>query len=348
MRAPEKRQRIYQRLVLLLCICCFLSASALFTGPWAVPKGSGCAGYADGNHDTCRTQGIFLEVGVLGSSFYVSSLSVYSLLAVLKDFQEARIRWIERWIHLTAFSFVSAVSVAFLALDFYEPSLLFCFVRNFSSIAQPNSTTSNRLKFFLNDFPRILMIILSVLTMVALHYIERGKIANNGGLCGKKRVLEDARRLKSKIVAQQTWLYLIIFWITHVSGLLAQQSMSLVSYTTSLALLVLFSSQGFLVGITYFSLQIRFKNKEKRLVAQRCSVSSLSLQHRVDIIHKVEAGEQEQSKAPKEDFIIYDGTNPNPSSRWAKFIINDEDDDDILSDESGDLDLIDDYALEKC
>lgn len=347
----EKRQRLYQRLMLALSVTCLISSVAYFFGTWAMPTETECVETAYGNHQTCVTQGLLIHVSVNASSVYYASLSLYSFIAVRNDFKEARIQWIEKWIHFTAIAASPIISVVFLVKKMYNPIQFLCSVGLSKAQVQDinfSDSTFNHLDMTFNHAPHAFMLILSTMMMVALCFIEKQKIKSNDGLCGKKKILEDARRLKSKAVAMQTLLYLIIFYASSICEFVSRHyRKGRINYSADIALLLLVPLQGFFIAVVYFLIQKLFQQNRRLSSANssyhhRCSITS---QRRVLADTGLPSEKSicsEFSNHPPTlldgQLVIFDGSNP--SSKWAKFILDDENEEDSMAyDDNNSVDL---------
>lgn len=78
-RHPEKRDRMYHRLILSIFVCILPLSFCLFWGTWAMPEGSvPWAIGASGTSTTCSIQGFLITTFILAFPFYYASLSVFA------------------------------------------------------------------------------------------------------------------------------------------------------------------------------------------------------------------------------------------------------------------------------
>jgi len=347
----EKRQRLYQRLMLSLSVTCLISSLAYFFGTWAMPTDTECVETAYGNHQTCVAQGLLIHASVNASSVYYASLSLYSFVAILNDFKEARILWIEKWIHFTAIAVSPLITVFFLVKKLYNPTQFLCSVGLSKTQVQDinfSESTFNYLDLTFNCAPCALMLILSTIMTVALWFTEKQKKKLNHELCGKKKILEDARRMKSKAVAMRTLLYLIIFYASSICEFVSRHYRNgrRINYFAAIALLLLVPLQGFFIAVVYFLIQKRCKQNRSSSDTsyhQRCSIIS---QRRILadtgalLLDKSSCSNSPNPPSAPLDgqIVIFDGSNP--SSKWAKFILDDEiEENSIAYDENKCVDL---------
>jgi len=100
LRHPDKRSKsVYHRIMVGLSIMDILFSFFLFVlGSWPMPKGSRL--WAVGNMATCDAVAFLGVFGFIGSPLYNCSLATYYSLQLKYNWQDHRIKRIEKWFHI--------------------------------------------------------------------------------------------------------------------------------------------------------------------------------------------------------------------------------------------------------
>ena len=100
LRDPRKRKEsTFHRLMVGVCISDIIYSFFLwFLGSWVMPKGSQL--YAIGNNVTCQICASIGTSAGLCTYFYTASLATYYLLLLRLNWEQARIRAAEKYLHL--------------------------------------------------------------------------------------------------------------------------------------------------------------------------------------------------------------------------------------------------------
>ena len=104
-RHPNKRSKsVYHRIMVgLSAMDIFYSFFAFVLGSWPMPKGSWL--WAMGNMATCDAAAVIGSFGFIGSPLYNCSLATYYSLQLKYNWQDHRIKKIEKWFHIVPVSY---------------------------------------------------------------------------------------------------------------------------------------------------------------------------------------------------------------------------------------------------
>eukprot|EP00537_Pseudo-nitzschia_pungens_P000397 CAMPEP_0172359642 /NCGR_PEP_ID=MMETSP1060-20121228/3832_1 /TAXON_ID=37318 /ORGANISM="Pseudo-nitzschia pungens, Strain cf. cingulata" /LENGTH=467 /DNA_ID=CAMNT_0013081403 /DNA_START=83 /DNA_END=1486 /DNA_ORIENTATION=- len=127
--AWKKRHLLFHRLVLGMSFYGLVFALCFLIGPLAIPSDEiedfgGYEGFSGnyGTVGTCTAQGFLLYLSIRVGIMYYCSLSVYSYLGVLNNFQQEKYIWCEKWIHILVHVFPVVFSHHFLVNEDFNPS----------------------------------------------------------------------------------------------------------------------------------------------------------------------------------------------------------------------------------
>ena len=107
---PDKRSKsVYHRIMVgLSAMDIFFSFFAFVLGSWPMPKGSWL--WAAGNMASCDAAGFITSLGYIGSPLYNCSLATYFSLKLKYNWQDHRIKRIQKWFHIMPCSIALLVS----------------------------------------------------------------------------------------------------------------------------------------------------------------------------------------------------------------------------------------------
>lgn len=262
-RHPEKRERLYHRIMLATFICFLPLSLAIFIGTWAMPsEGVPWAIGESGTSVTCTIQGFIYIIFFLAFPFYYASLSVYAYLALKNNFQEEKYVWIEKWIHMGAYALPLAVGIAGLVKGWFHSALAFC--RNDLHVTcdfdeDPDCQSKHAIST-VSAFVVIVGIELSIgtLTIIVLLCTFEKIQRKHDAAVGVTRMVESLRRARYKAVAWQTGLYLLSFWFGYapkIADRLIRITTGRISYDLNIVSNCVFAFQGFTIMAIYFVLQ---------------------------------------------------------------------------------------------
>src|SRR5210317_1749140 len=110
----EKKNSIYQRLMLGLSFSDILASHIYFLGTWLIPEGSsgpfGDVFMAIGTDATCSYSGFFNQLAI-ASPLYNVSLSTYYLLRIQRGWRDDALKKVEPLFHLIPLLFASATAI---------------------------------------------------------------------------------------------------------------------------------------------------------------------------------------------------------------------------------------------
>lgn len=314
-RHPDKRKKMYHRLVLAAFGNVFVLSFCLLYGYWALPVSTNISGAA-GNNVTCAIQGSLYIVTWLAYASYVASFSIYGLYAVKNNFQQDKFQWIEKWIHVCA----------------YAPPVTLLIISGAVKIMNPDSHPVCRvaeLHIHKGEPTLVYDVIMTAFVMVdfvtgttVILYLWRnfseiqGKVDNYVGI---RRLIESARQKRLRDVTIQTGLYLLLFSYGYFVPIVFMW-IGMASPATEYYLVIiskcLIASQGFVFTIIYFVLQ-------KPELEVKDVYLAPSLEKRTHTtVSKIRLNAKLPKKTlifPQFSFRIFDG-EPAEDSPWAQYI----------------------------
>jgi len=336
-RRPERRKRIYHRIILSIFICIMPLSFCLFLGTWAMPAGSApWAVGASGTSVTCSIQGFLIMVFYLAFPFYYASISVVANVAMKNNFQEEKYAWIEKWIHIGAYLPSVTISIIFAARGWIKPTLATC-TANVSTDCprgdiDPNCDKDLAFKA-ITPIAILILIELMVGTLTIIKLLcTFDKVQKKEEVAiGMQKIVEKARKERFKTVSLQSGLYLTSFWFGYVPLIVEfiwRRSTGIVNYELIVISHCIFAFQGFFVMAIYFVLLPR----RDALLPQY-----LPEGHEQETVSKIRANaaRRRSSSHPSSlpsrfSFSIFDGT-PAEDSPWRCYLDGDGTDDGLTS-----------------
>ena len=99
LRHPDRRSKsVYHRIMVGLSVMdIFSSIFMFFLGSWPMPKGSYL--WAVGNMASCDAAAFISQFGYIGSPLYNCSLATYYSLQLKYNWQDHRMKRIQKWFH---------------------------------------------------------------------------------------------------------------------------------------------------------------------------------------------------------------------------------------------------------
>ena len=91
--ASKRKQLVYHRLMLGLCVCDILMSVGLFTSTWPMPSATPNVWGASGTVASCEAVGFIEQAGV-SATMYNGSLSIYYLLRVRYNWNQGRLKFV--------------------------------------------------------------------------------------------------------------------------------------------------------------------------------------------------------------------------------------------------------------
>ena len=128
--ASKRKQLVYHRLMLGLCVCDILMSVGLFTSTWPMPSATPNVWGASGTVASCEAVGFIEQAGV-SATMYNGSLSIYYLLRVRYNWNQLRLKYVEIWLHSVPIIFGLATMIACLILDQFNSGIFDCWIAPF-------------------------------------------------------------------------------------------------------------------------------------------------------------------------------------------------------------------------
>lgn len=301
--------------VLIFSMCFFI-------GSWALPADVDMVG-ASGNMATCTVLGASFTVGWIALAAYYAAFGVYGLVAVKNNFQQEKIRWLEKWIHLWAYVPTLCILIGEgVYLSANDGSNTFCSVAKLEiHYARPSLRYSIGASLVLADF------LVGTVTILYLWFNFSNIQKQVDDYTGMRRLIESARKRRLKEVSQQTALYLFLFsygyFISILSIWIDLFTVGNWVYNLSIVGACMSASQGVIFLLIYFVLQ-RPEMELKDLTGYFASKSSGHyVNNTVDEIRQnAKQPKKRNTLLPRFSFCIFDG-EPAEDSPWAQFFEDD-------------------------
>mmetsp|Transcript_39238 Transcript_39238/g.47173 ORF Transcript_39238/g.47173 Transcript_39238/m.47173 type:complete len:436 (-) Transcript_39238:232-1539(-) len=326
---PDRRKKVYHRIVLVMSVHTTILSLALFLGTWPMPKNSLSSIYgAIGTERSCIVQGsiIFFESTTV-ASFYLS-LSLFSFFAVRHNFKEEILRKYERWLHGVIYIIPIALVYNAVHKRFLNPAVSYCFISSYPKGCYFNDDVpciyggTGIIEFGSISSAYFCLTLFTAVTLtLCLYFSVRKKERLNGTLKKKQKCRKKARLLRSKMIAMQAGFYFGVFFITFIVPLLTR-SLKLFSVKFSFPMYVLgpimLSIQGVANLVVYQRLLLRKRHRNTSLKLPNLA----PLEKRLSLVQT--STEEDKScvklfcMSDQAEFSIFDGTNP--SVVWSEFI----------------------------
>ena len=273
-RDKERLSKMYHRLALGMSICSACNSVVFFFQNWSIPSGTPGAIGARGSIFTCTLTGFLVQAGFAVQYYYVS-LSLYVFLALRCEFRIQQIQFLEKYIHLFSF-LIPTVSAIFLAsVEMFNPIGMGCWIQNAPEGCDregygPCVRGAQNSSFYVMTFgalPTALNLVISTSLIVACYINEKNKQKKyTSCIVGKKILIEQARRKKSALIAQQGALYLITFYGSYLFPTIAAITQVVTQrhiFSTLLMGAVFMPLDGFFFTLAYLKLR-RLKTPSTR------------------------------------------------------------------------------------
>ena len=125
----------YYRLMLAMSCSDFIVSFAWFCTTWPIPKDENSIDspsekvYGNiGNMSSCTAQAFFIQLGII-TPFYNALLSIYYYLTIRREWKESEFKKKVEFIgHFVAISFGLGTSIAGLAMELYNNSIVWCWI----------------------------------------------------------------------------------------------------------------------------------------------------------------------------------------------------------------------------
>jgi len=331
-RHPEKRKRMYHRLILSTFLCIMPISFVWFWGTWAIPADEPWVVAASGTSVTCSIQGFLYIIFALAFPFYYASFSVFAYVAFKNNFQEEKYVWIEKWIHIGAYLFPLTLAIAAVAKDWIHADVGICTLVGPDDcviLDDTNCEYEGTMKIY-GPIWTIIFIELAVSTLSIIYLLCTfdGVQKDIDAAIGMKRILEKARTQRLKEVAWQTGLYLASFWIGYIPPtieMIVHLHTGELNYYLHILSSCVFALQGFIILVIYFALQEKSGRGRARIMPAPEMAEGISqLDHNMTVSRIRENAAKPRrasmrSSRSKFSFRIFDGT-PAEDSPWLAYL----------------------------
>ena len=311
LRFPERRTRLYHRIVLCMNISQGFMACSHFVGTWAIPSGTPGVVGAVGNDITCKIQGALLTCPGFSVSCYYTSLSIISYIAVKNDFQEKHHKHLEPMIHLFSIGVPLILTVIGLKKNFFNPAGSWCWVDSYPSGCEKDLEVDcvHQVESYYRILLVAFMYTLSILTLTMITLIYRKIKRDEKSIESSSDPQDRGRPKKSRIVFVQISLYVLSYVITYILIFISR----VIQWTTGKLSVPIFSVaiflvalQGFLNMIVYIMLRnsARYRFNGDNIEMGQTSTEEENETHE----STVQTGSNDQSRY---EFSIFEGTRPS-------------------------------------
>eukprot|EP00956_Cyclotella_meneghiniana_P005727 scaffold7429_cov48-Cyclotella_meneghiniana.AAC.2 len=300
---PEKRERIYHRLVLAVNVCIFLFSICVLWGSWAL-----------GNNISCSIAGALYIFSGLPLAAYYASLSMYGLIAVKNDFRQEMIQWMEKWIHLWAWTPPIVMLTAMLIQMITKPDINpFCVELQLEFQLQDEEDEDLFWTFYTYGILIKLNFVIGLVTIMYLvfNFSKIQSIADKS--TGMKRMIESARQIRQKDVTIQAGLYLLLLLGGYLVPIISWDAIIFSSEpwcSFFIAAICMSASQGVTFTVIYFSL-LKPDVQLVDITTLNPTVSQMREYAEMPI-------ERKPKKQSRFSFHVFDGT-PAADSPWAQY-----------------------------
>jgi len=122
LRSKKRRKSTFQTIMVGISLTdCISSFFGFFLSTWPMPHDTWLAYGAKGSDTTCALQGFFFQLGLCGSSIYISMLVCYYFLKIVSLWDEQRIKKVGLYFHLFPWIIALSTAIAGLKLKLYNP-----------------------------------------------------------------------------------------------------------------------------------------------------------------------------------------------------------------------------------
>ena len=328
-----------------------------------MPEGTPGFIHASGTVTTCTAQGFIFAIFFLAVPTYYGSLILQAYMGIRNNFQEEKYRWIEKWVHIIAYTLPTALAIVGVVTENFNPNAGGCSLTKY-----PPGCDSDPDVECLRGEDIDLVIYIIGFTQIFLYFIYPPSVMiamwcwlrnmqqkmDHRGSTGMQQVRDAARKEMMRSIAIQLSLYLSCFWITFMPTLLVFLLQTLIGemfYGLQIFANCVFAFQGFIFVVEYFLLQ-RYFGKPKVEVEQlrNSAFCSKAKRGRISTTGRLSTTVQDiRSNAERtterttetscgeainefrrmsHSFNIFDGT-PDADSPWARFFEDETEDDDI-------------------
>uniref|UniRef100_A0A7S2VZK4 G-protein coupled receptors family 2 profile 2 domain-containing protein n=1 Tax=Eucampia antarctica TaxID=49252 RepID=A0A7S2VZK4_9STRA len=335
-QCPDRKGKVYHRLVLVMLTVNIISSALQFVGTWALPNESGMY-LASGTKGTCTVQGTIYVFSILSKMIYFSMLPLFSYLAIRCDFDEIKLRRYEPWFHITALPWPIASAVIGGIKGFMNPSGPWCFVaRNPPGCENNGNCNHGKMQGYIlmNLGTVCTFFILANVMIVAAFILVRKKQKQNMSLIGKKKVVEGFRQNRATAVKRQAALYFGALYLTFGFSLISRIIQTIrksIHFPTLIIGVILVSFDGCINVFVYDRTRLKKSTvSSKNEADSNHALSTLVTEIRRNAYPSQNDTQKERlgnRKREDKPFSIFDGTSNTrrPSSIWAAFIVDDED-----------------------
>jgi len=340
---------MFHRIMVVLTMNTMLFNAAVFCHTWPSPKSSSIYG-AVGTQRTCDAQGAVLLFTSYTIAAYYLLLSVFAFHSIRNNFDETWFLKFELRVHLSIYVIATIIAVMAVANDFINPSANICYLNTYPQWCYLGGKFGKCARgergyksfagfcFVLGSGSFLLAIMLFIVLIISV----RRKEKRNAKLIekkfetmfrGKELFRENARKKKSRIIAQQASIYAMMYVFTFMIPVGYRASFvvrkEIASFTWMIISMLCLSLCGCINLIVYLLLL-----KRKPDPAHICTLPPL--RDRISLSpSQIEAAipPEEFSKTcvGRPEFSIFDGTNPSDSP-WAQFIDEYSDDENEVND----------------
>ena len=304
---PEKLGRIYHRLILAANVCIFLFSVCVLWGSWAL-----------GNNISCSIAAALYVFSGLPLAAYYASLSVYGLVAVKNDFQQEKIQWMEKWIHLWAWTPPIVVLTAMAIQMITQPDLdPFCEELQMEFQLQNEQDEDPLWSFYAYVILIKLNFAIGLVTILYL-MVNFSKIQSTvDKAVGMKHLIESARHVRRKDVTTQAGLYILLLLGGYLVPIISWNALIFFSkpwtYNFRIVAMCMSASQGVMFTLIYFALL----KPDAQLVDTTTLNPTVS-----QIREQAEKPIESKPRQSRFSFHIFDGT-PAADSPWAQYFEDD-------------------------
>jgi len=339
---PQKRKRLYHRLVLAMNFALLPLSASYVWSTLAVPEGTPSFAGAMGTVNTCTVQGFINIVFALAVPTYYGSLALQAFLGLQNNFKEEKYRWIEIPIHTIAYLIPSAYAIIIAVTENFNPHGSVCSYskapwgcESDPDVPCERGEDIQNLINFVGLSQLFLYFIFPPSAAVSMYCWlkkKQNELSRRGSI-GMSIIRENARKETMRSAYLQISVYLFSFWFTFVFSVIDRFHQALTGemiYNFTIFANCVFALQGFVFTMVYFALQ---KIGEPNLGLLNMGVHFSPSRNAQLTVSKIRLNVRRKNQNDTEEvvtnnvaesfkFNIFDGV-PDPNSPWARFIYQD-------------------------
>ena len=282
--------------------------------------------------------GFLVYMYTLTVPIYYVSLILQALMGVRHSFEEEKYAHIEKWIHAAAYVIPGACAAVLAATENFNPAPAMCWDKKAPLGCESNAEMEcvrgqdvGHFGWILAVFMLLLYFVFPLLVATSMYcWVNKSQENMRVVSQGFREMRERAKKQMMESIAKQICVYLFLFWIIWLFSTIEFIHWSLTGeYLYNIMILgyVMYSAQGVIFAVVYFSLQKIGRVRSTLIVGSRGNNTVENLKASIE-----GRGNASQTNddiiSETMDYNIFDGT-ADEDSPWARFIDPDSSEDEV-------------------